>query len=79
MNSVFSIENHTVTQSLAMEEVDYYPRLIENSFFRIALIAQLGERQTEDLEVSSSILLQGIFLVSEGFDDPICLFVLLAI
>ena len=28
-----------------------------------ALIAQLGERQTEDLEVSSSILLQGILVV----------------
>jgi hypothetical protein len=26
-----------------------------------AFIAQLGERQTEDLEVSSSILLEGIF------------------
>ena len=27
-----------------------------------AFIAQLGERQTEDLEVSSSILLEGTFI-----------------
>jgi len=33
------------------------------------LIAQLGERQTEDLEVSSSILLQGIFVSSRIFTN----------
>ena len=31
--------------------------------FHQAFIAQLGERQTEDLEVSSSILLEGTFIL----------------
>ena len=32
---------------------------IGDEYFRIALIAQLGERQTEDLKVTGSIPVQG--------------------
>jgi hypothetical protein len=36
-----------------------FPSCRINAYGSIALIAQLGERQTEDLKVASSILAQG--------------------
>jgi hypothetical protein len=37
--------------------------------FLKAFIAQLGERQTEDLEVSSSILLEGTFSLASTVSE----------